>query len=197
VQAVAGRPAEAAGVARRTGPASVAGPAAGPRVGSLPVGGAGGLVAAGMEVAKGLQAVAIGRTSSEPGSGAGQAPDLTRTLPHLIPGGGEGVLERGRTTASEFLGEVEGGATTAAGTAAGGLDHAGADEMSRLRTAAKQPIGGLASTTGGATAVSALLGTVASSAVDGFSQMGELIEALEERLLAEIERRGGRFGGVF
>jgi len=30
-----------------------------------------------------------------------------------------------------------------------------------------------------------------------FEQMGELIEALEERLLSELERRGGRWAGVF
>jgi hypothetical protein len=28
-------------------------------------------------------------------------------------------------------------------------------------------------------------------------QVSELLEALEDRLLAEIERRGGRYAGVF
>jgi hypothetical protein len=37
----------------------------------------------------------------------------------------------------------------------------------------------------------------ASAATDAFSQMGELLEAIEERLLAELERRGGRYAGVF
>jgi hypothetical protein len=31
----------------------------------------------------------------------------------------------------------------------------------------------------------------------GYAQVSELLEALEERLLAEIERRGGRYAGVF
>lgn len=43
---------------------------------------------------------------------------------------------------------------------------------------------------------SALLQT-ASVAGDRDSQVGELLEALEERVLLEMERRGGRWGGVF
>lgn len=47
--------------------------------------------------------------------------------------------------------------------------------------------------TGGAT----LLLPTASVARDLESQLGELLEALEERVLLELERRGGRWGGEF
>jgi hypothetical protein len=36
-----------------------------------------------------------------------------------------------------------------------------------------------------------------SAATDSHSRMGDLLEALEERVLAELERRGGRWAGVF
>jgi hypothetical protein len=45
--------------------------------------------------------------------------------------------------------------------------------------------------------VGRLVGSPCSAADDAYSQMGEILEALEERLLGEIERRGGRFSGVF
>jgi len=48
-----------------------------------------------------------------------------------------------------------------------------------------------ASRTGG------LIPGAVSAATDSHSRMGELLEALEERVLAELERRGGRWAGVF
>jgi hypothetical protein len=42
-----------------------------------------------------------------------------------------------------------------------------------------------------------VLGASASAAGDSHSQLSELLEQLEERLLVEIERRGGRYAGVF
>jgi hypothetical protein len=39
--------------------------------------------------------------------------------------------------------------------------------------------------------------TSSSAATDAHSRFGELIEALEERVIEELERRGGRYSGVF
>ena len=44
---------------------------------------------------------------------------------------------------------------------------------------------------------SGLVPGAVSAATDSHSRMGELLEALEERVLAELERRGGRWAGVF
>jgi hypothetical protein len=49
----------------------------------------------------------------------------------------------------------------------------------------------------GASGLSGLLGSAAGAATDPASQLGDLIEALEERVLVELERRGGRFAGTF
>jgi hypothetical protein len=46
-------------------------------------------------------------------------------------------------------------------------------------------------------AVRGVLGASPSAAGDSDSQLSELLEQLEERLLVEIERRGGRYAGVF
>jgi hypothetical protein len=45
--------------------------------------------------------------------------------------------------------------------------------------------------------VRGVLGESASAAGDSYSQLSELLEQVEERLLVEIERRGGRYAGVF
>jgi hypothetical protein len=49
----------------------------------------------------------------------------------------------------------------------------------------------------GDTAVNRSVERSSSAATDPHSQLGELMEALEERVIADLERRGGRFAGVF
>jgi hypothetical protein len=80
----------------------------------------------------------------------------------------EGLLESG----SEAIDEASSAATGAVESATSAVQSAGS---------------GLAG----------LLGSAAGAATDSASQLGHLLEALEERILAEIERRGGRFAGAF
>ncbi len=126
-----------------------------------------------------------------------------------LPVGGSGSLggmldvarEAARATVESMAAEAAAAAPASAGppaspppTAASGEDGAGAGAP-----AAASPSGD------GVDAepdqvdddVSGVTGPSASAAGDPYSQLGELMEALEERLLSEIERRGGRFAGVF
>ena len=57
------------------------------------------------------------------------------------------------------------------------------------------PTSGVTSPAGGRS--TGLFAGSASAATDSYSQIGELIEAIEERVLAEVERRGGRYAGMF
>jgi hypothetical protein len=112
----------------------------------------------------------------------------------------EGLEQAGLTRAEEAAGgalsamraEAEELAAPAmqAASAASGAATAAVDEGSRLTAGALSAVG----EAGGQ--VAAFLAS-ASAATDPFSQMGELVEALEERMLVELERRGGRFAGVF
>lgn len=66
------------------------------------------------------------------------------------------------------------------------------------RASAATPGGTTSSAAGAATgALTGALGSAAGAAVDPASQLGDLLEALEERVLVELERRGGRYAGAF
>ena len=94
--------------------------------------------------------------------------------------------DRSRLAAAEGFTTMTFGQTAAAGEAGVGAATGGGDEAA----------GALApgETAGG---IGALIGGGASTASDATSQMGELMELIEDRVLAELERRGGRFEGVF
>jgi len=106
--------------------------------------------------------------------------ELASALGAVVPGGTTGPLDLGAVT--EVPAEPETSTTVAAPSTT--------EATSTAMPATAQP----ARAEGG---VGALTGSAATSAVDSYSQFGELIEVLEERILAEIERRGGRFAGVF
>jgi hypothetical protein len=119
--------------------------------------------------------------------------DMTRGAAALA-----GWLQEAQGTATGAVAEargVAGQALDAGRQRLGGLEEEAGAEVARAGQAAATAASGVAREA--TSAVSSLVGSAASSAVDSFSQMGELLEALEERLLAEIERRGGRFAGVF
>ena len=128
-------------------------------VSSLPVGGVGGLIAAGTETARNL----VMRSATPEAAELGEEPGAID-----IPPTGAGPAELDPQTSFNKA------------QSSGGSDG----DAPAPREAASKTAGGL------------VPGAV-SAATDSHSRMGELLEALEERVLAELERRGGRWAGVF
>ena len=78
--------------------------------------------------------------------------------------------------------------------AAAGVRNDAIDHGARAATGLLAPIKPAAQAT---SAVHELRGSAAGTTTDTASQVGDLIEAIEERVLVELERRGGRFAGTF
>jgi len=170
------------GIGQATGAArGMAGPVLS-RLGSLAVPGASALAGSAEQGIAGLESRAGDALDSLSGaaesglgglggmaSGAiGQAAQFGQeALDSGVSGAQEGVA-----AASGALGGVLAGAQSALGTAGAAGEQA-------------------------AGSIGAMLGGGASSALDATSQMGELMELIEDRIVAEIERRGGRFQGAF
>jgi len=123
----------------------------------------------------------------------------------LPVGGGAGVAGAARQATLNAAAGLTGGA---ASTVAEAADLAGpavpAMTAAGASSAAPGDVGAGSSTgtPAGPAAATAAAGPAAPGAAPGggtlsHSQVSELLEALEERLLAEIERRGGRYAGVF
>ncbi|HXJ65905.1 MAG TPA: DUF4157 domain-containing protein [Actinomycetota bacterium] len=140
-------------------------------ISSLPVGG---VMPAAVRAVEGLM--------SEAGGAAGGA---TQTA--------EAYVDRGRTAAGgaadELAGAVRGGLARAEGFGRGAVGSAEA-EAGALRDRAEGAIGPARSAAGAAAGQ-------AMAALDQGGQVDAMIEAIEQRLLAELERRGGRFQGLF
>ena len=130
-------------------------------------------------------------------------------LPTAIPAAGRAIDE----AAERALGMVAGGPVTGGGSGAVGDLARLAAHVTSLPFPAGPHLaeateivgraGDIASSAGmpasggsGSTPTRSVAGS-ASVATDPHSQMGDLLEALEERVIVELERRGGRFAGVF
>lgn len=163
----------------------VAGPALS-RLGALPIPGASALAGSAEQGLAGLESRAGGALDSLSGaaeSGLGELGGMASgalgqatQFGQDALGSAVGGVQQGVESVSDALGGVLGGAQGALGSAQGAPGAAG--------DAAAGSIG-------------AMLGGGASSALDATSQMGELMELIEDRIVAEIERRGGRFQGAF
>lgn len=163
----------------------VAGPALS-RLGSLPIPGASGLAGSAESGLAGLESRAGGALGGAAESGLGE-------LGGMASGALGGVLGG----AQEALGSAMGSAQQSVEAASGALG--GAQEALGGALSGAQGTLGAAGAAGDAAAgsIGAMLGGGASSALDATSQMGELMELIEDRIVAEIERRGGRFQGAF
>lgn len=141
-------------------------------VGRLPVGGGGGPAAGGLPDST-VSAVAAGvRGSSTPtAAGAGTVAGVGSEIAEAIPPAGEAV--RAAANRASPAGTAVSPAVSPTGVDVG---EAGAAAL-RPPTAGAQPSGA----------------TVAGVPAD----IDGLVDALEERVLAELERRGGRYAGVF
>jgi hypothetical protein len=122
----------------------------------------------------------------------------------LPVGGGAGVAGAARQATLNAAG-LTGGAASIVAEAA---DPAGppVPAMTAAGASSAAPgevgVGSWTGTPAGPATATAAAGPAAAGAAPGggalgHSQVSELVEALEERLLAEIERRGGRYAGVF
>jgi hypothetical protein len=116
-------------------------------------------------------------------------------------GDAAGARDAAMSRAGDALGAGSAALPAAANSALGALARQAGDTgglpAATAGTAAStlSGVGGLADT---ATAgLQAAVGQAASSAGDLDSRIGALMEAVEDRLLAELERRGGRYAGVF
>jgi Domain of unknown function (DUF4157) len=142
-----------------------------PPVASLPIGGAAAAVPAAIRAAEGVVADA--------GESAGFPMDLAQQyLSGGEGGGGSGKHEPGANRGGR-AGHGGGGPFGGIAGAVGAIEHR-ADEAIHDAGAAA--------------------GAVAGQAMAAFAQGGQvdaMIEAIEHRLLAEMERRGGRFQGLF
>jgi len=104
---------------------------------------------------------------------------LSRTMrrPHRLP------------SEAEWERAARGGLVRAEGFVRGAVSSAEA-EAGALRDRAEGAIGAARSAVGAAAGQ-------ATAALDQGGQVDAMIEAIEQRLLAELERRGGRFQGLF
>jgi len=149
-----------------------------PDLGSLPVGG---LVSAGREALGGLAS-----SGRDAWSGlTDRAGAMARDTESRAEGAMGGALEAARSEATRLAAPAARTVDAAAESAPSAVDQARSGLAGAMDTA-EQVTGQVASFLASA-----------SAATDPFSQMGELLEALEERLLVELERRGGRFAGMF
>jgi hypothetical protein len=141
-------------------------------VDSLPVGG--GLGAVGDVATRAAKAAVLEAVASPMGSMLGQAQSF----------GGTAMGQ-----AQSFAGDAMGAASDAVGGAANGVMSAADDAMSAAGSAV-HAVGGAAGAAGGAVRDAA---GAAKAALDP----DQVVEIVERRLLREIERRGGRWAGMF
>ncbi|MBW3605390.1 MAG: DUF4157 domain-containing protein, partial [Actinobacteria bacterium] len=155
-----------------------------PDVGDLPVGGPGAAVSAARRMLDGDPLAGM----SERASGAGDG--LAGAAAEAVSG-----LHDRASAATGQLGERAGGLADTVAAGLGATENATPGAV----TEATQSVGGAvdAATDVASGAVGSLLTAAASAATDVDSQVSALVEVLEERVLAELERRGGQFAGVF
>lgn len=111
-----------------------------------------------------------------------------------LGGMASGALGQATQSGQEALESVIGGVQQGV-EAAGGALWGAQDALGGALSGAQSAAGAAGDAAMGS--IGSLLGGGASSALDATSQMGELMELIEDRIVAEIERRGGRFQGAF
>jgi len=175
-----------------------------PGAASLPVGGLSGMAASGFDAANAFAA----RAREGAASAGGALDQVTGSAQRLLGPAlqqGTQAAQGAQGSVSSALAGIEGFGRRAEGSLHDAAD-AGMARAGGLLSEAGAAAGHAADQAGqafGATleratsGLAALTGSAASAATDPHSQMGELLEVLEERLLAELERRGGRYAGVF
>jgi hypothetical protein len=162
------------GRAERTAGGAVRGLLERPPISSLPIGGPAAAVPAAVRAAEGVVSDA-----GLMAAGAGEA--------------ASGLIDRGEATADRFIGEGAGAAERGLAGAEGfarGVAGTAEREAGALGRRAERAVGEARS------AIGAAAGQAAGALVEG-GQVDAMIEAIEQRLLAEMERRGGRFQGLF
>jgi hypothetical protein len=145
-----------------------------PPISSLPIGGPAAAVPAAVRAAEGVVSEAGLMASNAAGTASGLIGEGEAAADRAI-GGGVGAAERGLAGAEEYVRGVAGRAEREAGALGRRAERAVGEARSELGAAAGQ----------------------ATAALDQSGQVDAMIEALEHRLLAEMERRGGRFQGLF
>jgi hypothetical protein len=149
--------------------------------------------------------------SSAMSQAAGAGAGIVDSLP--VGGGGLGAVSEvatrvARAAVLEASGSPMGNAFSGisglpdmAGNAVSGLQSAAGDAMSGLRGAATDAVEGAASAVSDAAGgVSNVVGGPASGGAAGAGKPldpDQVVEIVERRLLREIERRGGRWAGIF
>ncbi|MDQ3986715.1 MAG: DUF4157 domain-containing protein [Actinomycetota bacterium] len=139
---------------------------------------------------QGIEGLVPGGVSSLPvGSLGGLLGAAAERVPSLIegsPGAARELMAGAESVAGGIREQIGGaeGAVRALGSEAAGEVGRVAEQLAPEAAAASNTLG-------------SFIGSASTAATDSFSQMTEFMEVLEERLLAELERRGGRFGGMF
>jgi hypothetical protein len=146
-------------------------------------------------------------------NGAGGVGDRVDDLPVSGHNGLGGIVEVARRSAWEAVASLSllpsaGGATGVADPAHPLLAGLGAGGSRTVRGVLGRPgeevgpdqadgLDGAEGAEATDAGVQGVIGPSPSAAGDSYSRLSELLELLEERVLTEIERRGGRFAGVF
>lgn len=155
-----------------------------PDVGNLPVGGAGAAVSAARRMLDADPLTGMGERVSGAGAGLADAAADAVSGPH----------DRA-SAATGQLGERAGGLADTVAAGLGATENAASGAVTEATQSAGGAMDGATDVASGA--VSSLLTAAASAATDVDSQISALVEVLEERVLVELERRGGQFAGVF
>ena len=156
------------------GPAGLAQVGRGVFGGAAPISPVGGLVPGG------VASLPVGGLDGLLGAASNRVPNLLGAPLSAGAAGDASALGEGISgSIRQLIGGAPEAADTLAPEASGALD-----ELPSASTPAVNTLG-------------SLVGSASTAATDPFSQMTEFMEVLEERLLAELERRGGRFGGMF
>jgi hypothetical protein len=145
-----------------------------PPISSLPIGGPAAAVPAAVRAAEGVVSEA-GLMAAGAGEAASGLIDRGEAAAERVIGEGAGAAERGLAGAEGFARGVAGTAEREAGALGRRAERAVGEARSAIGAAAGQAAG----------------------ALDEGGQVDAMIEAIEQRLLAEMERRGGRFQGLF
>jgi hypothetical protein len=105
-----------------------------------------------------------------------------------------GALDRASSAVDSAVAGARGAVDSALGGPGGAVDRA----VGGARDAVDSAVGGAVDAAGGAgTAAGRAAGAVAGAAAGAVLDPDQVVEIVERRLLREIERRGGRWAGVF
>ncbi len=145
-----------------------------PPISSLPIGGMAAAVPAAVRAAEGMMAQAGGAASSAMETAQGYAARGQAMAGQAI-GDATAMAQQGWSRAQDFARGAVGQAEQQAGALRGRAEEAVGDARAALGSVVQD----------------------ASAVLEQSGQVDAMIEAIEQRLLAELERRGGRFQGLF